>query len=62
MALDPEVFAPGFADRMQDLMDICRNSQRVSQATYEIIQLTSCESLVTIANLEIRYFRVCDSN
>ena len=29
MAIDPDVFAPGFPDRMQDLMDACRNSQKV---------------------------------
>lgn len=30
MALDPSFFAPGFEDRMSDLMNHCRNMEPVS--------------------------------
>ena len=33
MALDPSYFAPGFEDRMSDLMDHCRNMEPVSLYT-----------------------------
>ena len=29
IAIDPEAFAPGFAGRMQDMMDICRRQETV---------------------------------
>ncbi|KAI0220650.1 Delta(1)-pyrroline-2-carboxylate/Delta(1)-piperideine-2-carboxylate reductase [Lamellibrachia satsuma] len=37
LAIDPEAFAPGFQDRMQDMIDICRASEPVDPSKQVLV-------------------------
>ena len=47
VAIDPSYFAPGFPDRMADLMDHCRNMESVSVGSLMLFHW-SIVSLMTI--------------